>query len=153
MMKFKQQSGFAMLFTVLIMSLILSIALSISNITFKQTLLSSLAKDSQIAFYQADAGIECALYYDIVQNSFPLGSEISTVPPNITCGYKELELDTINSYRDYFTYKDSTGGSEPCFSIVFDKSTNPVETILQARGNNTCTQTPRQVERALEAKY
>ena len=46
------KKGFALLITVVVVSLILSISLGISNLTFKQTILSNLAKDSQISFYE-----------------------------------------------------------------------------------------------------
>ena len=48
------KKGFAMLFTVLLVTLVLSIGLSISNIAFKQSILSGLSKDSQISFYAED---------------------------------------------------------------------------------------------------
>ena len=121
----KQQSGFAMLFTILIVGLILSIAVGISNLTLRQTLLSSLAKDSGIAFYQADAAVECGMYQTAVEQNFQFGSTLANVPPNFMCGDIQMVLDDYNTDEDkqYFVYKQvdpvMTG---PCFSIIFDKS-------------------------------
>jgi Tfp pilus assembly protein PilX len=146
-------SGFAMLFTVLVMTLILNIALGISNITFKQTILSSLARDSGVAFYQADAGMECILYYDLNVNTkrFPIGSTTSTVPQELDCGAVSLDLDTGASSADYFVYESITG-SAPCIAAVsIDK--RGAQVILQSRGHNICQTHPRQVERALEVRY
>lgn len=145
--------GFAMLFTVLIISLILTIALSISDVTFKQSILSGLVKDSQIAFYQADAGIECALYYDVSKELFSNTMAVSAAPQTLTCGNHVLQINTAKSATGYFEYTDSAKGTNaPCFSIVVDKQ-NLAQTTVQSHGNNICTQTRRQVERSLEATY
>jgi len=57
------KKGFAMLFAVLASSIVLSIGLSIFNLTIKELTLSSSGSESQIAFYAADTGAECALYW------------------------------------------------------------------------------------------
>lgn len=149
------QRGFAMLFTVLIVSLILSIALGISNITLKQTILSSLAKDSQVAFYQADTAVECGMYYDLADR-FPLGSDPGSVAQEITCGNDGFKIDESQSFRDYLVFIQNTSNQvPPCSSIVFDKVTNAGtnEAIVQGLGYNTCAVSPRQVQRALQVTY
>ena len=55
-------SGFALLFSVLIISVIATVAFGLANIIYKQKLLTSVAVDSGKAFYMADSGMECALY-------------------------------------------------------------------------------------------
>lgn len=163
MMKHRStQQGFAMLFTVLIVSLILTIAVSISNLTLRQAVLSNLAKDSQIAFAQADAAIECALYEDTVLFGFPPGSTIPTgaglatdVTPAFYCGDTLMELAVDQSYSDYFVYVISDSAFEankPCFSIIFDK-TSPSFSRVEGTGSNICGVSNRRVERALEVKY
>lgn len=153
--KQKNNPGFAMLFTVLIISLILSISLGISNITFKQTILSSLAKDSQIAFYQADAAIECGMYYDTI-GTFPLGTDTSSAIPPITCGDVSFTVDSSVSYTDYLVFKQrDASATEPCSTIVFDKVTNSAtsESIVRGIGYSVCGESPRQVQRALQVTY
>ncbi len=158
MIKFKKQknnSGFAMLFTVLIISLILSISLGISNITLKQTILSSLAKDSQVAFYKADAAIECGMYYD-TNDTFPVGTDISSATSKISCGNSEFSLDYTVSYNDYFVFKEGVASqAEPCATVVFDKVTNVAtsESIVKGIGYSVCGESPRQVQRALQVTY
>ena len=127
-----------MLFSVLIVSLMLTIAIGISSITFKQNLLSSLAKDSQIAFYQADAGVECGKYYDVKQYKLIKGSTVANVPVSIECGDSTLVLDPTASYDDYFVYREVNKQRVPCFSVIFDKTgINPLtlEPIYKIRGN------------------
>lgn len=59
-----QKKGFVLAFSLLISSIVLALAFGIFNILLKQIVLTGSAKDSQIAFYAADAGAECALYWD-----------------------------------------------------------------------------------------
>ncbi len=147
-------NGFAMLFTVLVMSLILTIAVGISNTTFKQTILSSLAKDSQAAFYQADSAMECALYYDITKEWFALNLSLDQVPLTLACGDAVLSLDTIVSSQNYLLYTQRvTDPTKGCFGILFDKATNPLFSVVQAKGYNVCQDNPRKVERVLEVRY
>lgn len=147
--------GFAMLFTVLIVSLILSIAIGISNLTLKQTLLSSLAKDSQISFYQADTAVECGMYYDML-GALPLGTDPSSISGPIYCGNNKFDINLVESYTDYLVFsQDLADQTQPCSTIVFDKATlvSSGESIVQGRGYNICGTNPRQVERALEVRY
>src|SRR3989344_4229619 len=61
----KMRRGFTLLFAMIISSIVLSIGLGIFNIALKELVLSSAARESQFAFFAADTGTECALYWDI----------------------------------------------------------------------------------------
>lgn len=61
-LKFKK--GFSVLFASLTGSLVLAIGLAILSITIKQITLASAGRESQLAFYAADTGVECALFLD-----------------------------------------------------------------------------------------
>jgi Tfp pilus assembly protein PilX len=156
------QKGFAMLFTVLIISLILSIAIGISNLTLRQSILSSLAKDSGIAFYQADAAVECGMFQD-TEGNFPIGTTVGGDPltnakSSFDCGGVTMVLDTDSSTTDYIKYVAPSLLSKnvPCFSILFDKTTAALsggKSAVRGAGYSTCTQGPRQVERLLQVTY
>ena len=62
----RKQNGYAILFTVVIISIISLLAIGLSNSTYKQLILSSVSTDSQVSFFQADTAVECALYADVV---------------------------------------------------------------------------------------
>lgn len=151
----QKNKGFAMLFTVLIISVILSIALGIADLTFKQTILSNLAKNSQLAFYQADSGVECGMYYDVTQGQLPRGTTVAKAPQQITCGNNTATLVTDQSHTDYFLYQEDITGNAPCFSIAFDKTmaNGSTKYKVSARGFSTCLSTPQQVERGLNVSY
>lgn len=151
--------GFAMLFTVLLVSLILTIAIGISNLTLRQTILSNLAKDSGIAFYQADAAVECGMYQDTLV-LFQYGSNVGDVPPSFSCGGVTMILDaSAPNGQDYFQYvQQNPDPAKPCYSILFDKTQAYLPrpsgySRVLGSGKNICGQNPRQVERALEVKY
>src|SRR3989344_2582509 len=72
----KVSAGFTILYAVLVATLLLSISMSIYNISYKQYILASSAVDSQVAVYAADAGLECALYWDGQ-------SKDASTPPNV----------------------------------------------------------------------
>jgi Tfp pilus assembly protein PilX len=56
--------GFALLFSVLVSSLLLAVGLSIFNIALKELSISNATRQSIIAFYAADSGREQAYYND-----------------------------------------------------------------------------------------
>jgi hypothetical protein len=64
------QRGFTLLVAVVLSSVALAIGLSLLNISYKQVLLASAAKQSQNAFYAADSVLECALYFDQQLDAF-----------------------------------------------------------------------------------
>src|SRR3989338_8665500 len=63
-LRINRNRGFVLLFTVLIASVILLIAMGITSISYRETILSTEANDGTVAFFAADTGIECALYAD-----------------------------------------------------------------------------------------
>lgn len=148
----KKDRGFAMLFTVLVVSIILTISLGISNITFKQGILSNLAKDSQISFYKADAAVECGMYADLTLNLFPDPTDPATLS-TILCGDSTFNIDQAKSHTNYFFFSDQVDSPVPCATFTVDKESLPGQTIVQARGYNVCNVNPRKVERALQATY
>lgn len=62
-LKYKSR-GFTLLFAALVGSLVIAVGMAILNITIKQLTLASAGRESQQAFFAADAGVECALYLD-----------------------------------------------------------------------------------------
>lgn len=91
---FKNQKGFALLMAVILTSTLLLITYSLSSITLKEITLSYAGKDSELAFYAADTGVECAQYWDI-RNDGADQSAFSTITPNnqITCNNNIIKGD------------------------------------------------------------
>lgn len=145
--------GFVVLFTVLIASVVLAMALGIANIALKQIVLTASATDANKSFYAADTGVECALYHDLkLTTAFEPGWNGA-----ISCGVMTL-LPVVQSPpgSDYFTFlldiPSSSGDS--CANVSVDK-TVPSITVITSRGtNNMCGfSNARTVERVIEVTY
>ena len=82
--------GFALLLTLVVISVVLAIGLSLLNITVKQFTLSATTRDSELAFHAANTGAECmqeaALSIDVVGVGAPnpLAVECAGVARSIT---------------------------------------------------------------------
>lgn len=57
------EQGFALLLTLIVVSVVLAIGLSLLSITLKQFTLSSTARDSEMAIHAANSGLECMQYH------------------------------------------------------------------------------------------
>lgn len=60
----RSNSGFTLFIALIVSSLLLAIGFSLSTIILKQLIFANSGKESQLAFYAADSGAECALYWD-----------------------------------------------------------------------------------------
>ncbi len=165
----KNNKGFTLLFTSLIVSLILSISLSIAATTLSQFLLSSSGRESQLAFYNADSGIECAKYYDSNKvdyefanhpnGYYPTSQTEANLPLSITCTGKVAQPN--NTLPNITVYNINMPGptcepSKPSFVLKITRTSIGARfaTKIESRGYNTCdTTNPRRLERGLQANY
>lgn len=134
--------GITLLIAVLTASLMLSISLSIFNIAIKELVISSSGKDSHTAFYAADAGIECALYWDY-RNAFS-----TTTPADISCGGQTFTVGGA-ALSTFTIAGDSPDG---CVTTSVNKTGG--ETVIEARGYNNCSANNlRRTERGIRVRY
>ena len=120
---FKQkQEGFALLLAIIISSVVLAIGLSILNISINQINLSATARESELAFQTAHAGMDCIWYWRNENASFYTQLN-ATIPPidcfrnnPITVGKTTLSSTPsghINSYQYTFEW----GSPARCTSV------------------------------------
>jgi len=140
------QKGFVALFAVLVSSILLLMALSISGVAYKEQLLSVNAKSSQYSFTAADTGLECALYWDVKMGHYTSANS----PASIKCGddtnWPQLLSDI--STPTYFAYElpvnanvnGNTVAGCAVFSIDKDFDSDGVgggdSTKIESRGYN-----------------
>lgn len=144
----QRNGGFTLLFASLAAGLLLVIAMSIATISIKESQLSGLARESQYAFYAADAGVECVLYWDSVFDAFSR-DDGTTVP--ITCvGQNALVGDDVTGISNFeLTFP----GLPYCVLVQVERRIGPLTTI-RSRGRNTCDiNAGRRVERAIIVNY
>ena len=143
--------GFTLLLAVLVSSIMLALGSAIYNIAAKEVILSSSGRDSQYAFYSADSGIECALYWDEKQNAFSSTSAAT----QMTCAGQTVSMS--KSY-DVPSQTETTNVSFtpiPCIDLTVTKQDGAtIRTTIQSYGYNTCTASdPRRIERAIRVQY
>lgn len=143
--KKNKSSGYALLFTMVIISVIMVIATGIYNSISKQLVLSSTARDSQIAFYEADTAGECMLYASQVKTLFIL----FTTSPQFNCG--GLTLDITNPDPMVYNLDPNPATKGPAFRIEVDESVLP--NVAKAYGYNLWQDNKRKVERGIEITY
>lgn len=165
MNKSLRKKGFTLLIAALLASLLSSIALAIFNIAQKEVVLSSIGRDSQFAFYAADAGAECALYWDFKYNAFDPSSVYAGSDPALCAGVALLDFPT--PYEDGFPDgQNGLGGTDTtsfwfesqgyCAYVSVTKTDNPRRTSVESLGYSTpCNNVthPRRLERAVRLTY
>lgn len=160
-----RSSGYTLLFAVLVASLVLAIGISILNISKKEFLLATSARDSSAALYAADGGAECAAYGDQTYGSF----STSTTPSGaLSCGEAStpISVDDINAATSTFTFSVKFGKeASSCADVTVQKGyiAGSEVTIIDSRGYNLgwnqetsgpCNvQSPKKVERGLRLSY
>ncbi|TSC67309.1 MAG: hypothetical protein G01um101472_460 [Parcubacteria group bacterium Gr01-1014_72] len=151
--------GFTVLFAVLMSSLLLAIGISIFNISMKERVLASASKESQNAFYAADSGVECALYWDIRDDAFNFTDPGSDT---IDC-HRDMASDSRNSSNRFTvgvsgvpvsTFTIRFYPSDACAVVTVTKTPTPGATTIVSEGYNTCDDAnPRRVERTIRVSY
>ena len=142
--------GFTLLFSSLIAALLLAIGLAVFNISNKELILSTSARDSQFAFYAADAGLECALFWDFQHSTFSPGAS----SPDITCAGITIPNVGGASFGVPQTFSFDLSPEPYCTTVTVTKFDSPRRTVVEDRGYNTCAVGySRRVERALRATY
>ena len=141
--------GFTLLVAVLVSGVLLAIGLAIFNITIKELLLSSSGRDSQFAFYSADSGTECALYWDQKGGGFSTSTASA-----ISCNGTNISNVGGVGYDTAMSFEFEVDGY--CSIVSVTKSKTHPRTKIESKGyNTTCSNTvnPRRIERAIRVTY
>lgn len=144
----QKQKGFTLLLAVLISGVLLAVGLAIFNITIRELILSSSGRDSQFAFYAADSGAECALYWEQQQGGFA-----TSTAATVTCNNESTTVGGVG-YDTAMTFQFEVSGF--CAIVEVTKSETHPRTKIESKGyNTTCDNTvnPRRIERAIRVTY
>jgi len=148
--KYKENKGYAILFTVVVIGIISMITIGLSNAAYKQMILSSVARDSMTAFYQADMASECALFFDNDLDSLDRPDIV-----NFSCAENNLTFTKIGT-GSYKITPPSETGTDKCFRINIKKNVTAslTSTEIESMGYNICNMgSLRTVERSLKVTY
>lgn len=161
-----RQKGFTLLLATLTSSLLLILGSTVFNIIQKEIVLSSLGRDSQFAFYTADAGAECALYWDMRHSLF---STTTLAVGSALCDTTDFLPQLVQPSGELFPgygipmeFQYQPGGLCVRVSVTkYDDATrgsgDPPTTLIDSRGYNvSCTainSSARALERAVQIRY
>ncbi|OGZ07106.1 MAG: hypothetical protein A3D65_00645 [Candidatus Lloydbacteria bacterium RIFCSPHIGHO2_02_FULL_50_13] len=165
----RSASGYILILTLLVISILLAVGFSISALSTKEVILASFLRDSERALAAAVSGAECALYWDrapspatpklgLTYTIFATGTSY-TNPPNLlnaVChnGTSEQQLllsdwevdTTVGTGTTMFSLEFTDG---TCADILVTKVGNESTTIV-SDGYNTCTVAlPRRTQREI----
>ncbi len=160
----KNRAGFTLLIAIIITSMLLVVSFVVVNIALKQLVLASASRESQYAFYAADAGTECAVYWDL--KGGPISSFDINTAGTITCSGQTVSTGS-QSVPTIPAQPSVIGGGgvanrTSIFSINFTKGCAIVRvtkaangsTNIDSRGYNTCdTSAVRRFERGVTLTY
>lgn len=175
-MKKDSHKGFVLLFAVLVASVVLAIGTGLYNIASKELILSRASRDSQFAFFAADAGSECAFFWDrkyfLVEptklSAFPANSgEAATLPHDVKCNKVDIvttpawthpapdpTFDQATSFTLYYSVNSLLDVTKPCAKVTVQKGNSGARTKVTSIGQSRCSDTdPRVVQRTVEATY
>ncbi len=159
-----KKNGFAILYVLIIISIVLGLSMAVSKIVFSERSLTRIARDSLSARAAADVGMECMMNKDKLPTQFdPIINPMVFV---FACGRDNLgnavmyeaTPDPAITAPDY-AYSVAIAGTPPdgpCFSAYIYRyvSTPPVSTKLDVYGYNICdSSNPAHVQRGILAEY
>jgi len=154
----RSQAGFALLYSVIVIAVLSSLGSVLSNLLVRESRLTATSRQSSRAYYSADAGQECALYWDLQENHFPAPPNGATDEGNIFCSGQDsidvtAKTESSSEYR--YTFSISNNTADICtdqVSVVKQDEGDRMVTEIESIGQNTCGSNP-EVRRALRTTY
>jgi Tfp pilus assembly protein PilX len=150
----KEKKGFTLLVAIIVTSMLTLISFAVVNIAVKQLILANSNEESQHAFYNADSGVECAVYWDF--NGGPGGDTSAFDPAGptaITCD-GETVTPTLTPPSSTATTTFTINLAKGCFVVQVGKHPDAEgTTIIDSKGYNTCGASLRKLERGEKLSY
>ncbi len=157
----KKNNGFTLFIAIVVTSMFTLISFVVINISLKQIILANAGQQSQVAFYAAESGVECAIYWDLtdVTSEFDINT-----PGTITCYNQTIGVDhpqvlptgipaLIGGGVGDRTSKFYITLPRGCAVVYVTKNANNTTTI-DSRGYNTCdVNALRRFERGVTITY
>jgi len=123
--KSQNEKGVALYFALMIMTVLLALALGISAILLGQMKVMKGMENSVLAFYAADTGIEMELYRVSKTEYEP--------PPNLYCGFLDLDDDGGDVTNCSATAIDCTDQDDACYKVTVGAVTQSIGVYRKVR--------------------
>ena len=174
----KEKEGFVILVAVLVATVVVALGAFIAAIAVKELELSTSGRESQDAFYAADAALECALYQDFRGRRSPTDPNpiFNGTPAQITCNnapittvVRDVDIGTpqqkpsdasnsVTYFQVTFAHPDISDINLSPYALVKVAKTDigglDDKTVIEAQGYNVRdASVPGRVQRALQVVY
>lgn len=157
-----KKNGFAIIYTMLVITMAVGISMGVANVVYKERALSRIGRDSLNARSAADVGMECMLYNDKMPTQFDPGR--NPVSFLINCGRDIAQnpvvyvatLTTLTANNYVYTVDPVVVPDGPCFKAYMERTLipAPIATKIDVFGYNVCdTASTARVERGIIAEY
>ncbi len=129
------QNGFALLMSLIVVSVVISIGLSVLDLSLKQLRLSTNSKDSESAFHAAGAGLGCARHYRTIDSADMETGAVSSVSCFSTTLTPSVTSLSVTDGAAYLYDMEATWGalsSQRCSqmkTLVFVSATTSTTTV------------------------
>lgn len=146
----RNSAGFALFYAVVVVAVITSLGAVLSSLIVREANLSATSRESSLAYYSADAGLECAQYWDLQEDSFP---RTSTSSFSIKCAGDNPPVSASSSGSTY-QYDFQIDNNNICSDVTVKKFEDGGRKITQIEsiGSDECGASTR-VQRALRTTY
>ncbi len=125
MLKHNNQKGFALLMSLIVVGVVVSVGLTILDLSIKQLMLSSNSKDSEIALHAANAGLECVQYWRNKEaNKLELGQDVT-----FGCFNQSKTISSVGVTKD--------GGTGNIYK--YELFANPTDGFTWGLNNDRCS--------------
>ncbi len=140
----------------IVISIVLSASLAVAVLILGEIEFSILSRESQRAFFAADAGAECALYWDIKKYSFATDSPAAN--PALNCADviasstpRIIPPSPPDTYYWSFTLRFANNTKA---NVTITKTGYPAFTVVRSYGYNSQNANEKNfVQRAIEVSY
>jgi len=132
-----RSQGIAIFFAVIFVSITLAVALGVSDLIFGEQKISQDERDSKRAFYNADSGAECMLYWGLRKDLFSNPNSAVTIDCFGLSGIVIPAVSGSGTTVRFVTVKLSDG---TCTDLEITRVDGiPPRYILRSRGQTACT--------------
>lgn len=137
------QKGMTLFISIVIMGILLFITFAVVNITIKSTLFANSGKESQLAFFAADSGIECALYWDS-KDPNPFNVKMSTFADYYVAEFSGVErtISPLDQKSNKTGFTSSNNQLVTTDSVNTSFADELIIALMQESGNGPVNQGP-----------
>jgi Tfp pilus assembly protein PilX len=143
----EHKKGFTLLIAIITTSMLLIISFVIVNVALKQLVLASSSRESQFAYYNAESGVECAMYWDFKNGT------VSAFDRSISTNVASCAGSALGSTGGAATTTFTINFTKGC-AVVSVGKTLSTTTYINSKGYNVCPGgAQRRFERGIQITY